>query len=216
MRELIVPFLADVNKESPICNLSGLLDGLEKNHIDITPWPSYSYKPSVNFSMAYSNDAVFIKYYVSEKFIRAIYTKPNDPVYEDSCVEFFISFDGEKDYYNFEFNSVGTCRLGFGPDKNSRELLPEKRIMLIKHHSHLRPYDSTGDNNINWELTLIIPFEVFCYHEIVSLNKMSCRANFYKCGNALPDPHFLVWNSIESTHPNFHLPEFFGKIRFEN
>jgi hypothetical protein len=41
-----------------------------------------------------------------------------------------------------------------------------------------------------------------------------CRANFYKCGDDLPEPHFLAWNMINTEEPDFHRPEFFGTLEF--
>jgi Carbohydrate-binding family 9 len=42
-----------------------------------------------------------------------------------------------------------------------------------------------------------------------------CKANFYKCGDKLAQPHFLAWNRIETPEPDFHQPAFFGDIEFE-
>jgi hypothetical protein len=42
------------------------------------------------------------------------------------------------------------------------------------------------------------------------------RANFYKCGDELQVPHFLSWNPIGVETPDFHRPEFFGKLVLEN
>lgn len=44
-----------------------------------------------------------IKYLEEENAIRAVNNGYNSPVYEDSCLAFFISFD-DSGYYNFEFN----------------------------------------------------------------------------------------------------------------
>jgi len=212
--KLVVPLLNGVNKDSPIDQLSFLLDSHKKNHIGMVPWPHYGYKPDVYFAIAYGHDSIFIKYYVSEKSVKAIYGKPNEPVYKDSCVEFFISFGNEEAYYNFEFNCAGTCMLGFGISKANRKLLPESVIRMIRHQALLKPVNNPEQGNISWELTLIIPLEVFYYHSLVSLNGKQCQGNFYKCGDELPDPHFLTWNDIKSTYPDFHLPEFFGEMQF--
>lgn len=216
MKELTVPFLGLVSKVSPIAHVSFLLDSYEKNHIGMVPWPGDGYKPDVHFAIAFGNDNIFIKYYVSEKSVRAIYKQPNEPVYKDSCVEFFVAFGDEKGYYNFEFNCAGTCMLGFGTNRTNRKLLPETTIRTIRHQTNLKLVDNSGQGGIGWELTLMIPLEVFCNHSISSLNGKQCRVNFYKCGDELPDPHFLAWNDIKSTDPNFHLPEFFGKMKFED
>jgi len=215
MTELIAPFLAAISIDSPIDQLSQLLDSCEKNLIGIAPWPQYTYKPHVHFVIAYGCDSVFIKYYVSEKSVKAIYGNPNEPVYKDSCVEFFVSFANEQGYYNFEFNCAGTCRVGFGTGKSNRTLLPDAVVRMIKHQALLMPVNNSENGNVSWELTLMIPFEVFHHHSLVSLDAQQCRVNFYKCGDELPDPHFLAWNDIRSAHPDFHLPEFFGKMLFE-
>ncbi|MBT5542155.1 MAG: hypothetical protein HOK34_04920, partial [Gammaproteobacteria bacterium] len=28
-------------------------------------------------------------------------------------------------------------------------------------------------------------------------------------------PHYLTWNPVETSNPDFHRPEFFGKLIFE-
>jgi hypothetical protein len=216
MKALTVPFLGAVSRVSPIAHLSFLLDSHETNVIGMAPWAGYGYKPDVRFAIAYGDDCIFIKYYVSEKSVRAIYKQPNEPVYKDSCVEFFVAFGDEREYYNFEFNCAGTCMVGFGAKRTNRKLLPETVIMTIRHQSLLKLVDNDGQGNIGWELTLMIPFEVFYHHSVTSLNDQQCRVNFYKCGDDLPDPHFLAWNNIKSTEPDFHLPEFFGEMKFEN
>ncbi|WP_121812234.1 carbohydrate-binding family 9-like protein [Mucilaginibacter kameinonensis] len=216
MKELTVPFLDSVNHVSPIAHVSFLLDNYEKNHIGLMPWPGNGYKPDVHFAIAYGLDGLFIKYYVSEKSIRAAYTQPNQPVHKDSCVEFFVSFGDDKSYYSFDFNCAGTCMLSFGADRTNRELLPEAAIRAIRHHTNFKLVNDIRKGSLGWELTLMIPLKAFCNHSFTSLNGKQCRVNFYKCGDDLPDPHFLVWNNIKSAEANFHLPEFFGKMIFEN
>lgn len=212
MRHLSVPFLP-VEDPSALNDISQKLDRIQKSGIDLVPWPAYSYKPEVFFAIAYGESSIFLKFYVSEKFVRAIYANPNDPVYKDSCVELFISFEDEKEYYNFEFNCAGTCLLGFGKERADRQLLPEEIIGLIRRQAFLKPAGSS-EANIAWELTVSIPFKTFHYHKIETLKGKRCRANFYKCGDDLPEPHYLVWNAIKSEQPDFHCPEFFGTMEF--
>ncbi len=116
-------------------------------------------------------------------------------------------------YYNFEFNCAGTCLLGFGKSRNKRHQLPEELIGRIRHQSSLMP-PAGAEADISWELTVEIPFDVFNYHQITSLNGKKVRANVYKCGDDLPEPHFLAWNNIKTEVPDFHRPEFFGSMEF--
>ena len=151
------------------------------------------------------------KYFVAEKNIRAAAGSINGAVWEDDCVEFFVSFD-DTGYYNEEFNCIGTALAGFGKEKSSGVRVEESILRKIKYGSHISNADA---NNIHWELTLAIPLQVFAHHKLSSLEGKACRANFYKCGDALPEPHFVAWSDIEAPQPNFHLPQFFGILQFE-
>jgi hypothetical protein len=148
---------------------------------------------------------------VEEKEIRAVNNKINAPVYEDTCVEFFIAFD-ETGYYNFEFNCIGTCLVGFGKNKYNRIEIPELRIKKINFQANIKY--AVAVDLFKWELMIEIPSSVFINHTLSSFSSLSAKANFYKCGDLLMQPHFLAWSNIESAEPNFHLPDFFGDIHF--
>lgn len=213
MKQLSIPFSSKIDRTTAIEIISEALDELDKNEINALPWPSYDYKPEVQFIVAHSNDCLFLKFYVKERAIRAVHRQTNDPVYKDSCVEFFVAFNGDEKYYNFEFNCAGTCHAGFGINRHGREYLTEAVIAKIKTLPVIKPANNKrGD--ISWQLTLQVPLEVFCKHELTQLTGLNAKMNFFKCGDDLPKPHFLSWNKIESEEPNFHLPEFFGPTEF--
>lgn len=212
MKHLSVPYIHTVGS-SDIAEISGKLDHVHQEIIHNSPWAAYPYKPEAAFAMAHGDSGVFLKFFVEEKHVRAVCSEPNQPVYKDSCVEFFISFGEEPGYYNFEFNCAGTCLLGFGEARTNREMTSPELIRSIAFQSSIKPATSK-DANIGWELTVAIPFEAFQYHKIISMKGKKCRANFYKCGDDLPEPHFLAWNTIQTEEPDFHRPEFFGTLEF--
>ncbi|SEM91912.1 Carbohydrate-binding family 9 [bacterium A37T11] len=182
--------------------------------LDQLSWNTFGYKPKVFFKIAHTRDGILLQFDVMEHHVKAVYRQTNDPVYKDSCVEFFISFDGRY-YYNLEFNCLGTALVGYGTkNKQERIRLPEPLIGLIKTNSKInaRSNDSTLTH---WQLNLYIPVEVFCYEQISSLAGVVGSANFYKCGDDLSVPHYVSWKKIESELPNFHLPDFFGILIFE-
>ncbi len=197
---------------SSIEQVSSSLDQLSKELIDIAAWPEYNYKPQVSFSIGHGGDCIFLKFYVTEDVVKASYYKPDDPVYKDSCVEFFISIDGEEQYYNLEFNTIGTCKLNFGKNRNERQRIPEKLIKMIRFLATIQNNTVSNSKGIKWELVLMIPIEVFSKHKIKSFSGIKCSGNFYKCGDDLPVPHFLCWNNIQSAEPDFHLQKYFGEI----
>lgn len=211
MKQILVPFIDTSGMEENALHYNGVLDLLAKNKLDHICWPLYPYKPDVHFVIAYTTTCIHLKYYVSEKAIRAINTMSNSPVYEDSCVEFFIAFD-DRGYYNFEFNCLGTCLAAYGPDRENRVFIQNKLIENIWFQLSM----CKRENKLfQWELLLKLPLSVFEHHKIGSLKGKSCRANFYKCGDLLPEPHYVSWTEIKSVSPDFHLPAYFGKLTFE-
>jgi hypothetical protein len=214
MSVIRVPYFATVGGNTPLQEITASLDQIEANIIQRSPWPAGGYEPSVSFALAYSATSILLKYYVQEKSARAIHGSSNGRVHEDSCVEFFISFDGDAEYYNLEFNCIGTCLVGYGKVREGRQLLPEETIRGIKRRVVIEPVVKENRDFVYWELVAYIPFEVFVYHNLVNLPARACKANFYKCGDHLPEPHFLTWNNIIAIVPDFHLPEFFGELHF--
>ena len=214
MYDIKVPYLRAVNNETTLDVVSVILDKLERNAIETTPWPDFVHKPDVSFCIAYTDNSILLKYYVHEKSLRGLYALANTPVHEDSCVEFFISFGEEPAYYNLELNCIGTCLFGYGKNKACRQVIPGDVISKIKRHIVIEHAIDGGANPVYWELTVMIPMDVFIYHNIRNLKGTQCRVNFFKCGDELPEPHFLAWNNIVAPAPNFHLPEFFGNMHF--
>ena len=212
MKALLVEKLKTSSLKTSINEVSFFMDSVPPIKLNKVPWAQYNYCPQVKFAIAYGQECVFIKYYVNEKNLRAANGTANSPVYEDSCVEFFISFEEEKAYYNFEFNCIGTALVGYGESKTCRSSLPEQLISQVKFQSVINN-NQTG-NDIHWELTVAIPFTLFIYHQLDTMEGKKCRANFYKCGDQLPVPHFVAWSNVISPEPNFHLPAFFGKLHF--
>nr|WP_294948071.1 carbohydrate-binding family 9-like protein [uncultured Mucilaginibacter sp.] len=194
-------------------SISTFLDGQQWEAIGEAPWHRNGHLPKVSCSLSHNDNGIYLKYKVSEQHMLARYKHINDPVYKDSCVEFFIAFGDEKGYYNFEFNSVGTALCGYGEGKNNRQDLPVAIIATIDTLSTMEQQDNEA-GLCNWELTLFFPISVFVHHSINDLTEQKCRVNFYKCGDELPEPHFLSWAPVKHPYPEFHLPEFFGSVVF--
>ena len=216
MKTLNVPRIIVADREKPE-ELSKKLDALPSYPIDTVNWKEYSYAPSVSFSIAHDENCLYLRYRVEEKCTMARVMEDNGAVWTDSCVEFFISFD-DTGYYNFEFNCIGTALLAFRKEKPLAEHAESSVLKTILRYSSLPRVnfeeEKASDKNI-WSLTVIIPRTAFFKHRFDSLNEVEAQANFYKCGDDLSMPHFLSWQPISATAPNFHLPEYFGKMKFE-
>jgi len=169
----------------------------------------------VEFSIAYSENEIFLKYYITENYFKAEKTETNQMVCEDSCVEFFVSPEEDGIYYNLEFNGIGTVLLGTGTGReNSTRANPE----II---SKIRRLSSVGEKPVKeksgefkWTITIAIPFEVFFHHKVKNLKGKTFRANFYKCGDMLTVPHYVTWNPVGTENPDYHQPKYFGLLKF--
>ncbi|HUH18966.1 carbohydrate-binding family 9-like protein [Albibacterium sp.] len=211
--ELLIPYYKNIKADERELNI--LLEDCPVNHIDQVSWKkNYPYKPRVTFKIAYSDQAIALKFEVNETHLRINTFQTNGRVWEDSCVEFFISFQ-DSYYYNLEFNALGIGLIGYGTTERSlRKRLPDHLVGHVKSFSRIN--SSNDKKGVNWSLTLYIPLEVFNYETFQSFKGLGCSANFYKCGDLLPEPHYISWSRISSPEPNFHLPEFFGNIKFDD
>lgn len=214
MKQLLIPYLPLPAGDYSFDTLETKLHKLPSQPLAHLLWSSNGYKPLVNATPAHNGEAIFLKFSVQEAVIRAVYNNINDPVYKDSCVEFFISLDNNDTYYNLEFNVAGTCYAAYGSsDKSSRVCLPAAAIQQIS--TQLKMYRRQEEAfDYRWELTVIIPVSVFIHHPGLQISNRRCRINFYKCGDELPQPHFLAWSPVLTDQPNFHLPAYFGAAGF--
>jgi hypothetical protein len=187
----------------------------ESHRIDVVNWNEFSYRPKVSFQIAYDEDNLYLRYEVKEDCVRARATENNGHVWLDSCVEFFLSPEGDDEYYNLECNCIGTKLLGYRKPGVQPEHASDEIINNIRVCSSLgnEPFEEkTGD--FSWFLEMEIPWESFWKYRVSELEGKTMRANFYKCGDELSKPHFLSWNPIHTERPSFHQPRFFGELRF--
>jgi hypothetical protein len=168
-----------------------------------------------SFSIRHDGSSIYLYYQVDEPQVRAVNTEFNSPVWEDSCVEFFLGFGGDDGYYNFEINAIGTVLGAFGVDRNKRYHLSESLLSRIETTPSLerKPIESL-EHRTFWSMRLIIPINVFHFSNIKSFKGVDAHANFYKCGDKLKQPHYLSWKPVLTAKPDFHSPKYFGQIYF--
>lgn len=205
MKKLQIPLLKQADE----------IDQTPFHRADVVNWNTFPYQPDVRFRIARTSDLILLHYFVSEQSVRARYTRPNDPVYQDSCVEFFVQPGSSGPYMNFEFNAIGTCLSQVGLSRHSREFLDPEQISRIQTRSSLGqdPLEESSEPAA-WDLFVAIPLELLFGEEKPDLHGKLIRGNFYKCGDQLRVPHYVSWNPIETGQPDFHRPEFFGILRF--
>lgn len=189
---------------------------IEPLQLEIVNWKEFPYKPSVSVRIAYNENELFLRYRVKEQSVKAEITISNGRVWTDSCVEFFLSPEGNDEYYNLEMNCIGTILLGFRKKGEPAIHATDMQIATIRRISTLgdSPFAERNEPT-EWQITVAIPWEVFFKHTLQPIQGSKMRGNFYKCGDELSVPHFVSWTKIKTEKPSFHHPEFFGGLEFE-
>jgi hypothetical protein len=176
--------------------------------------------PETQVKVAYDEQAICIKFKVSDRYVKAVYSNHQDPVYKDSCVEFFFTpgSDISDGYFNLEMNCIGTML--FHHQKVPRQNaigISETDIGKVKVITSLTEIiDPEKVDNVDWQVSYRIPFSILDhYHDFDKPGPGTVwLANFYKCADDSSHPHWLTWAPIDNPTPDFHRPEFFGELHF--
>lgn len=168
----------------------------------------------VTVRVTHDGEILYLYYTVIGEAIRAVNTEDFGSVWEDSCVEFFMQREGETGYRNFECNILGVLLSRRHETREKGEKQADEMPSIFRHSTIYHRYE--GDRQVSdWSMYLEIPKKALGFDIHESLAGQRIRANFYKCGDKTPEPHFLSWNSIDLPKPNFHVPQFFGLLELE-
>lgn len=128
------------------------------------------------------------------------------PVCCDSCLEFFFQIEGEENYFNFEINPNGCMCIQYGK---------EERFDIVWENSKEYFAVTTNETADGWEVFYRIPLKfIRLFHRDFAFDR-NIMANLYKCGNYTVHKHFIAWMPVNTESPDFHRPEYFGKMTFE-
>ncbi len=169
-----------------------------------------AYRPAAFAKLVLVEDKGFaLQMTCYEKAPKAVYSNYNDPVWLDSCLEFFASFNNEsKLYINLEMNSAGAFLMGLRESRESKrdsaEIADIPKTNVIK-------------NGGTWQVEYFLSFEVLdkLFGKVDYVSGYTFKGNFYKCGDETDYPHFGMWNPVGTEKPDFHRPEFFGELVIE-
>ena len=212
MKTIAVPYIENLEQKrfEELCLT--MEENGSKAFMDTVCWPDdFPYMPDASFSIARSATHLVILYRVCGLDLRAEALEDNGPVWEDSCCEFFVSDPEDGTYYNFEMNCIGTLLASKRKSRDDFRMFTEKQLGEIIRYSSLekKRYDASG-KLCTWQTAVCIPFRLIGADG--SHLPESFRANFYKCADKAAHPHFLSWNPVEVPQPDFHRPEFFGRL----
>ncbi len=180
-----------------------------------------SHFPMVEAKIAYDAEAIYVIFRVEDRYVRAIRTKHQEGVFRDSCVEFFFSPETNSDngYFNLEMNCIGTMLFHHQtrPRTGSVHISDEDIAQIQVAHSLPSPIETEIQEPVTWTVEYRIPFSMLeKYHDFKApVAGTVWRANLYKCADESSHPHWLTWAPVDFPRPNFHLPQFFGRLEFK-
>ena len=212
-KTLNVPYIADLD----FLNTDAIFNRLEssgvRHNIGELNWKEqYPYHPLTTFTIAHSANYIYVNFFVRCNYLRAMNFENNSPVYEDSCVMFFVQPEGSKGYWNFEFNCIGTIKASHRESRNTAVTpLSDSDIasVAVLPSCGRRPFREV-EGLFTWDILAAIPLSLLGLK--YEGKPLELRGNFYKCASGTSQPHFLSWSPISTPAPDFHRPEYFGKI----
>jgi hypothetical protein len=175
--------------------------------------------PKTQVKLLYDNNNIFIFFRVEDRYVKAISEKTNDPVWRDSCVEFFFTPNNSMPnaFFNLETNCGGIMYFQFNKDDTKKFIDISDCQKIEIYHSLPRQIKNEINKPSVWYISYRLPVEVvakYCQMQKPCTGAI-WKANFYKCADKVSHPHWLTWSFIDNPTPNFHLPQFFGTLEFE-
>ena len=179
------------------------------------------FEPIVEAKMTYDDNNAYVIFRVQDKFVQSTVQEYNGPVSENSCVEFFFSPDSSQPlkYFNLEVNAGGTPLI-FYITKPWNEFVKIENDDIDKieiAHSLPKKVDPEITEPVTWFIECRIPFEMLKKYSNVSNPGpgVEWRGNFYKTGSKTSNPNYMTWSFVDHPKPNFHLPQYFGTLKFQ-
>lgn len=148
-----------------------------------------------------------------EDNLRIECAKRDDPVYTDSCLEFFIApVEGDKRYMNFEVNPKGVYLSQIGEIRENRRFIKE----FTDLEPVIQPMSIEEDGKTAWGYDILLPCEFISalYGVDFKLGECTMKGNFYKCADSSVTPHYGAHFPVTTAALGFHNPDCFGNIIF--
>lgn len=176
--------------------------------------------PEVKVKLAYDLEVLYVIFQVDDRYVCARRQSYQEPVYQDSCVEFFFTpgEDISEGYFNLEVNCGGTALFHHQRGRQVGDVpVSEVDFQQVQiAHSLPKVLNEEITESVTWVVEYCLPFSVLEKYAPLAQPSSSIiwRANFYKCADKSSHPHWLTWAPVELPDPDFHSPEYFGRLVF--
>lgn len=176
-------------------------------------WEKVGYSRPESYAALYAveNEGIHAVLWTFEENLRCECKKRDDPVYTDSCLEFFVMpVEGDSRYMNFEVNPKGIYLSQIGIDRESRRLIKE----LTDIEPIITPLSFEENEKTAWGCNILIPCELISelYGVDFKISESTLKCNFYKCADFSETPHFGAAFPVTTAALGFHNPDCFRNI----
>jgi hypothetical protein len=132
---------------------------LPRAEVNRQQWLRVEQPPETEVRGAYDKEALHLQFRVFEEAPVMRQRQHGDPVYQDSCVEFFLQPMPAQElrYFNFELNAAGVLLLEIGEQGPKRKRIMLEAISRFAIRTALGLWDPEC-RRMYWELHLRIPF----------------------------------------------------------
>ncbi|MEW5899980.1 MAG: carbohydrate-binding family 9-like protein [Acidobacteriota bacterium] len=206
-----------IEEEFPLPGPAAFWGAIPSLTLDHYLWLDNGYRPRVEVRLCYGERYLYVLFKSFESKIRAQFSEFQDPVYKDSCVEFFINPFPDKPvgYINVETNAIGAMLTAIGPDRSNRRPILKEELRGFEIVTSVKsPLDGYHGADL-WTVEYKLPLRLIqqYYGEKIKSGHLA-KGNFYKCGDEADPPHFGAWSPVRVPRPDFHRPEYFGLLIF--
>ena len=169
------------------------------------------YRPNTYFKMGVIGEDLVAQLQCYEENPRAVFENRDDPIYRDSCLEFFVApIESREEYINVEMNSKGAFLCEFGKGKFDRAFVSS----LTDGSPIVEAFKGEDMNGAFWGVTVKLT-KAFLQelYKTENIDFTTVKANFYKCGDDCEFQHYLAFSPVTTLPPGFHNPECFAVFK---
>lgn len=183
--------------------------------IDSFHWEADGYSRPESYAAVFGveGEGIHAVLWSFEDNLRIECQKRDDPVYTDSCLEFFIApVEGDKRYMNFEVNPKGVYLSQIGEVRENRRFIKE----FTSLEPVIMPMSIEENGKTAWGYEILLPCEFITalYGVDFKISECKMKGNFYKCADGSVSPHYGAHFPVTTAALGFHNPDCFGDIIF--
>ena len=182
------------------------------------PWFKQGQREQTDARLLWDKQNLYVAFRCTDAHIWGVHTRHDDPVYRDDCVEVFTSPnpDHRESYFNIEMNVRGAFLDRHHPEGPEKKPPFNWNAQGVKIGITIQgTLNNDKDHDRSWTLEAAIPlanFKKAAKHTpphhgdiwYMNLNRLGGETN----------PQFSQWSPGKTKTPQFHAPQYFGRVVF--